>query len=121
MVRYPYILEMWKEAEAVLNDDGSWTEGKARWCYVCRCNARRGGSALERSGVDGKAFVYSYEVIMPATAPTIPLGTKIRILDRHEANILENAPCQCEQGQNTYRVKGFDRSGQRFQNVRLWV
>lgn len=121
MVRYPYTLEMWKEEEAVQNDDGSWTEGKARWCRVGQCNARRNGRASEVSGTDGEAFIYSYEIVMPATTPAIPIGTKVRILDRRGDNILDEHTCQCKPGQNVYAIKGFDRSGQRFQSVRLWV
>lgn len=110
MVRFPYTLEVSHEDEAIRNPDGSYTEGSRQWRKACRCNARQNGKARQIKGQNGQAFIYSYEVIMPANAESVPIGTIVRILDsRRNASIFQG------------RVQGFYKSGQRNEDTRLWL
>ena len=54
------MLEMLYEEDAILNADGSWTEGRNEWISVCRCNAEQNGSAREVAQSDGTVKVYSF-------------------------------------------------------------
>ena len=76
MVRFPYTLEMWYEEDASQNPDGSWIEGAHEWRVIGRCNARQNGRAQQIKGQNGDAFLYSFEVTMPADTQPIPIGTK---------------------------------------------
>ena len=89
MVRFPYTLEMWYEEDASQNPDGSWIEGAHEWRVIGRCNARQNGRAQQIKGQNGDAFLYSFEVTMPADT--------------------------------SYPVQGFYKSGQRYENTRLWL
>lgn len=110
MVRYPYILEVSYEDEAILNPDCSYTEGSRQWRKAYRCNARQNGKARQIKGQNGQAFIYSYEVTMPANAEPISIGTIVRIIDsRRNVSIFQG------------RVQGFDKSGQRNEDTRLWL
>ena len=73
MIRYPYTLEMWYEEDATQNPDGSWNEGTHEWRVVARCNARQNGQAQQIKGQNGDAFLYSFEVTMPANTQPIPI------------------------------------------------
>ncbi len=125
MVRFPYTLEMWYEGEATLNPDGSWTEGINEWRPVGRCNAHQNGQAREVRGQNGQVFLYSFEVTMPAHTQPIPIGTKVRIFDNRGVNIFDRTPRKDEKPRNdnaaSYPVQGFYKSGQRNEDVKLWL
>ena len=90
MVRFPYTLEMWYEEDASQNPDGSWIEGAHEWRVIGRCNARQNGQAQQIKGQNGDAFLYSFEVTMPANTQPIPIGTKVRIFDSRGFRICLN-------------------------------
>lgn len=127
MVRYPYTIEALIEQEAKQNQDGSWFEGEAQWCCLGRCNARQNGAANEVVGNNGKTFVYAYEIVMPANSALIPIGTHIKIKDNKGHNIFNNTlehSCTCndnEEIDTTYQVIGYYKSGQRNEDITLWV
>lgn len=128
MVRFPFILEMWYEEEAAVNPDGSpgWTEGNVReWRIVGRCNARQNGQARMVRGENGQAFLYSYEVTMPHDTKPIPLGTQVRIYDSRGVNIFDRTRNINDGLKNSnsvsYRVEGFYKSGQKYEDVKLWL
>ena len=123
MIRYPYTLEIWYEEDAVPNPDGSpgWIEGKGEWRVLGRCNARQNGQAREVRGENGQAFLYSFEVTMPANTPPIKLGTQVCIFDSRGINIFDSAH-RTEDGKGkSYPVQGFYKSGQRYEDTRLWL
>lgn len=135
MVRYPYTLEIWHEEDAIQNPDGSWTDGVAKWHTVGRCNARQNSKAQQIKGQNGGAFYYSFEVVMPANTPPIAIGTRVRIIDNIGRNIFDRSirsisnGCQCshcrpaekELDEISYPVQGFYKSGQRYEDVKLWL
>lgn len=125
MIRYPYTLEMWYEEDATQNSDGSWTEGAHEWRAVGKCNARQNGQARQVKGINGEAFLYSFEVTMPANTPPITIGTKVRIFDDRGVNIFNRTPRTDvkpkEKDTASYPVQGFYKSGQRYEDARLWL
>lgn len=135
MVRYPYTLEIWHEEDATQNPDGSWTDGFAQWRTVGRCNARQVNGARQINGQNGEAFFYSFEVVMPANTQPIAIGTRVRIIDNTGRNIFDrsglNNPEDCQSPNCrltdevldtvSYQVKGFYKSGQRYEDTRLWL
>lgn len=125
MIRYPYTLDIWYEEDAVLNPDGTFTEGAHEWRTVGRCNARQNGQAQQVKGTNGEAFLYSYEVTMPSNTEPIPLGTQVRIIDRNGTNIFDHKPKSDAEpkkdNSDTYAVQGFYKSGQRYEDARLWL
>ncbi len=125
MVRYPYTLEMWHEEDAVLNPDGSWTEGAHEWIKAGRCNAKQNGQAKQVRGQNGSAFLYSFEITMPANTDPIPLGTQVRVFDRKGINIFDQTKRNEGKPQKdstaSYPVQGFYKSGQRNEDVRIWI
>lgn len=125
MIRYPYTMDIWYEEDAVLNPDGTFTEGAHEWRTVGRCNARQNGQAQQVKGANGEAFLYSYEVIMPSNTEPIPLGTQVRIIDRNGINIFDHRPKSDAEpnkdSSDTYAVQGFYKSGQRYEATRLWL
>ena len=90
-VRFPYTLEMWYEEDASQNPDGSWIEGAHEWRVIGRCNARQNGRAQQIKGQNGDAFLYTFEVTMPAVTLPIPIGTKVRIFDSRGFNIFDRS------------------------------
>ncbi len=125
MIRYPHTLEMWCEEEGTLNPDGSWTEGPHKWQVVSKCNARQNGQARQVKGLNGEAFLYSFEVVMPANTQPIPIGTKVRIFDGRGFNIFDQTPHTDERPKEkdtaSYPVQGFYKSGQRYEDTKLWL
>lgn len=131
MIHYPYTLEMWYEEDAVRNPDGTYTEGVHEWRTVGPCNVRQNGQAQQVRGANGEAFIYSYEVVMPSNTDPIPLNTQVRVIDRNGINIFDHKPKveskpKIETGTNvggrsTYAVQGFYKSGQRYEDTRLWL
>ena len=127
MKRFPYILEMWYEEDAVPEKDGApgWIEGIGEWRFVCRCNARQNGQARMVKGQNGEAFLYSFEVIMPADTQPIPIGTKVRIFDNRGFNIFDRTPHTDtrpkEKDTASYPVQGFYKSGQHYEDTKLWL
>lgn len=125
MIRYPYTLDIWHEEDAVLNPDGTFTEGTHEWRTVGRCNARQNGQAQMVKGANGQDFLYSYEVTMPSNTEPIPLGTQVRIIDRNGINIFDHRPKSDAEpkkdNSETYQVQGFYKSGQRYEDTRLWL
>lgn len=125
MIRYPYTLEIWCEEEGTLNPDGSWTEGPHKWQVVSKCNARQNGQARQVKGLNGEAFLYSFEVTMPANTQSIPIGTKVRIFDGRGFNIFDQTPHTDERPKEkdtaSYPVQGFYKSGQRYEDTKLWL
>ena len=125
MVRFPYTLEMWYEEDASQNPDGSWIEGAHEWRVIGRCNARQNGRAQQIKGQNGDAFLYSFEVTMPADTQPIPIGTKVRIFDSRGFNIFDRAlrteAKPKDKDTASYPVQGFYKSGQRYENTRLWL
>ena len=125
MVRFPYTLEMWYEEDASQNPDGSWIEGAHEWRVIGRCNARQNGRAQQIKGQNGDAFLYSFEVTMPADTQPIPIGTKVRIFDSRGFNIFDRSlrteAKPKDKDTASYPVQGFYKSGQRYENTRLWL
>lgn len=125
MIRYPHTLEIWYEEDAILNPDGSWTEGAHEWRFVSRCNARQNGQAKQIKGQNGQVFLYAYEVTMPAATRPIPIGTRVRIFDRHGINIFDHTrrteAGPTEMDTASYPVQGFYKSGQRYEDTKLWL
>lgn len=125
MVRFPYTLEMWYEEDASQNPDGSWIEGAHEWRVIGRCNARQNGRAQQIKGQNGDAFLYSFEVTMPADTQPIPIGTKVRIFDNRGFNIFDRSPHTEAKPKDrdtaSYPVQGFYKSGQRYEDTRLWL
>lgn len=125
MIRFPFTLEMWYEEDATKNPDGSWTEGAHEWRLVGKCNARQNGKAEMIKGQNGESFLYSFEVMMPATTQPIPIGTKVRIFDSRGFNIFDRTPRTdlkpASKDTASYPVQGFYKSGQRYEDVRLWL
>lgn len=124
MVRFPYILDMWYEEDATTDPEtGMPIEGAHEWIQVSRCNARQNGKAIEMKGADGKAFLYSYEIVMPPQVEPIPLGTKVRVVRNDGINIFSNKPISesDQPGTGVYEVQGFYKSGQKHEDTKLWV
>ena len=119
MRRYPYTLEMLYETDAILNSDGSWTEGVSKWVYVCPCNASQNGRAQEISLSDGSLKVYSFEVTMPSTQKPIPINTQVRIVDYNGINIFDDKPK--EESAVSYRVLSNKLPKQRHEKSKLWL
>ena len=120
-----YTLEMWYEEDASQNPDGSWIEGAHEWRVIGRCNARQNGRAQQIKGQNGDAFLYSFEVTMPADTQPIPIGTKVRIFDSRGFNIFDRSlrteAKPKDKDTASYPVQGFYKSGQRYENTRLWL
>ena len=118
MVRFPYTLEMWYEEDASQNPDGSWIEGAHEWRVIGRCNARQNGRAQQIKGQNGDAFLYSFEVTMPADTQPIPIGTKVRIFDSRGFNIFDRSlrteAKPKDKDTASYPVQGFYKSRQPF-------
>lgn len=125
MVRYPYTLEIWHEENATLNADGSWAEGAHEWRFVGRCNVRQNGQARQIKGDNGEAFLYSFEVVMPPNTHPIAIGTQVRVFDNRGLNIFNRSPRTdenpAENDAASYPVQGFYKSGQRYEDTRLWL
>lgn len=125
MIRYPYTLEMWCEDDGTLNPDGSWVVGAHKWRVVGKCNARQNGQARQVKGLNGETFLYSFEVTMPANTQPIPIGTKVRIFDSRGFNIFDRTPRTNgepkEKDTASYPVQGFYKSGQRYEDTKLWL
>lgn len=123
--KIPYTLEMWYEEDASQNPDGSWIEGAHEWRVIGRCNARQNGRAQQIKGQNGDAFLYSFEVTMPADTQPIPIGTKVRIFDSRGFNIFDRSlrteAKPKDKDTASYPVQGFYKSGQRYENTRLWL
>lgn len=119
MRRYPYTLEMLYEEDAILNPDGSWTEGVHEWRTVCGCNARQNGRAQEISLSDGSLKVYSFEVSMPSTQKPIPTNTRVRIIDHNGYNIFDGKPK--DDSVTAYRVLSNKLPKQRHEKSKLWL
>ena len=119
MKRYPYMLEMLYEEDAILNADGSWTEGRNEWISVCRCNAEQNGSAREVAQSDGTVRVYSFEVTMPPTQRPIPTNRRVRIIDHNGYNIFDGKPK--EQSPISYSVISNKIPKQRGEKAKLWL
>lgn len=117
MVRFPYTLEMWYEEDATQNPDGSWAEGAHEWRTVGKCNAYQNGQAQTIMGQN--------EVTMPANTQPIPIGTKVRIFDNRGYNIFDHAPHTDdrpkEKGTASFPVQRFYKSGQRYEDTKLWL
>lgn len=126
MIRFPYILEMWYEEDAMQDPDtGEFIEGAHEWRTVGKCNARQNGQARMVKGASGEAFLYSYEVIMPVRTSPIPLKTKVRIIDSNGINIFNHKPRNDNEpsalDNATYPVQGFYQSGQRYEDTKIWL
>lgn len=127
MIRFPYTLEIWYEEDAVPNPDGSpgWIEGKHEWRIIGKCNARQNGKAQMVKGQNGEAFLYSFEVTMPAHTQPIPVGTKVRIFDNRGINIFDRTQRTDDRPKDndtaSYPIQGFYKSGQRYEDTRLWL
>ena len=113
------MLEMLYEEDAILNDDGSWTEGRNEWISVCRCNAEQNGSAREVAQSDGTVKVYSFEVTMPPTQRPIPVHTNVRVVDHNGYNIFDGI--YKEQSLTSYRVLSNKIPKQRGEKAKLWL
>ena len=113
------MLEMLYEEDAILNDDGSWTEGRNEWISVCRCNAEQNGSAREVAQSDGTVKVYSFEVTMPPTQRPIPVHAKVRVVDHNGYNIFDGI--YKEQSLTSYRVLSSKIPKQRGEKAKLWL
>lgn len=116
---------MWYEEDATQNPDGSWVEGAHEWRVVGRCNARQNGQAQQIKGQNGDAFLYTFEVTMPADTQPIPIGTKVRIFDSRGCNIFDRSPHTEAKPKDrdtaSYPVQGFYKSGQRYEDTKLWL
>lgn len=124
MVRYPFELEVWYEEDATLNPDGSWTEGKNEWRKVGPCNVYLNGKANEIKAMNGVAFLYTYEIVMPANTMPIPIGTHVRAYDKNGRNVFDNSFISSDKPNtkgSVYTVQGFYKSGQNYESVKLWV
>lgn len=119
MRRYPYTLEMLYEEDAILNEDGSWTEGKSEWIEVCKCNAEQNGNAREVTQSDGTLKVYSFEVTMPSFQKPIPVNTKVRIIDQNGYNIFDGKPRDMSAA--SYGVISNKLPKQRLEKSKLWL
>lgn len=119
MKRYPYMLEMLSEEEAILNDDGSWVEGHSEWISVCRCNAEQNGSAREVAQSDGTVKVYSFEVTMPPAQRPIPVNVKVRVVDHDGYNIFDGI--HKELSLTSYRVLSNKIPKQRGEKAKIWL
>lgn len=113
------MLEMLHEEDAILNDDGSWTEGCNEWISVCRCNVEQNGSAREVAQSDGTVKVYSFEVVMPPTQRPIPVNAKVRIVDHKDLNIFDGK--RKEESSASYRVISNKIPRQRGEKAKLWL
>lgn len=118
MKRYPYTLEMWYEEDAILNPDGSWTEGASRWEEVCKCNVRQNGRARQVRLPDGSMFTYSYEVVLPSRTPSIAENTKVRVVN-NGINLFDGKPVGDDN--KSYRVAGFNPFKQRNEGLVMWL
>lgn len=121
MVRYPYTLEVWRETDAIQDADGHFIEGHAEWVEHCACNYDGNGQAREAVGSNGKVFVYSYEVKLPSYAQRLEDGVNVRIIDEQGNNVFDGQPKTENKGKSFYPVRGYDQSGQRLQDRRLWL
>lgn len=125
MVRFPYTLEMWYEEDATLKPDGTFTDQPGKWVTVCPCNARQNGQARQIRGQYGEAFTYAFEVVMPPDAPPVPIGARVRIFDICGRDVLTGALRDGEAPQTdetaSYAVRGIYKSGQRYEDTRLWL
>lgn len=119
MRRYPFNLEVWHEEDATQNPDGSFNEGYAEWVQLCACNAHSNGKAMEAVGENGKAIMYTYEVVLPHDAQRIQDGVKVRIIDHCGVNIFDGK--HKNESDAFYRVQGYDPTGQRYQNRKIWL
>lgn len=118
MRRYPYKLEMWHEDDATQNEDGSWTEGKGCWRYVCDCNLRQNGRSAQVKLSDGTLFTYSYKAVIPSRVKPIPIGSRVRVVS-DGLNMFDMRPVK--ESSKVYSVVGFDPFKQRFQDKELWL
>lgn len=119
MRRYPYTLEMLYEEDAILNDDGSWTEGSSRWVEVSRCNARQNGKAAEVALNDGTVRVYSFEVTMPSAQTAIPNNAKVRIIDSSGVNIIDGI--SKDKSTSSLTVLSNKLLKQRYEKAKIWL
>lgn len=119
MRRYPYTLEMLYEEDAILNEDGSWSEGVSEWVAVCPCNVNQNGRAHEISLSDGSLKVYSFEVTLPSAQKPIPTNTQVRIVDYNGNNIFDGKP-KCKSAAS-YRVLSCKLPKQRHEKSKLWL
>ena len=62
---------------------------------------------------------------MPADTQPIPIGTKVRIFDSRGFNIFDRSlrteAKPKDKDTASYPVQGFYKSGQRYENTRLWL
>lgn len=82
----------------------------------------------EHSKSKGKTGMPSstlFEVTMPADTQPIPIGTKVRIFDSRGFNIFDRSlrteAKPKDKDTASYPVQGFYKSGQRYENTRLWL
>lgn len=126
MVRFRFRLEIWFGEDA-LHDPatGNWSGKPHEWQYISKCNVKQNGKAKTIRTQSGEAYVYAYEVILPARTKAIPIGTRVRILDKNGVNIFDGEPMNNkspEEAPNaSYAVQGFYKSGQRFEDAKLWL
>lgn len=119
MRRYPYTLEMLYEEDAILNEDGTWSEGIREWVTVCPCNVSQNGRAQEISLSDGSLKVYSFEVTLPSSQHPIPTNTQVRIVDYNGNNIFDGRPKK--ESAVSYRVLSNKLPKQRHEKSKLWL
>lgn len=118
MVRFPYELEVWHEADATQNPDGSYTEGVKSWVKAGKCNVTQNGAGNEVTLADGSVFVYAYEVSRPPRSSRIADNTKVRIV-RNGVNWFDGKPV--EESTITYAVRGSNPFKQRNAKSILWL
>lgn len=121
MVKYPHILEVWREEDAIQDDDGHFIEGHAEWVRHCRCNAHSNGKAQEAVGANGKVITYTYTVRVPSTAVRLEDGTNVRVIDLKGNNLFNGEPKTDDKGSAFYSVQGYDPTGQQYQQRRIWL
>ncbi|MBD5584120.1 MAG: hypothetical protein HDQ88_03490 [Clostridia bacterium] len=106
-----------------MNSDGSWTEGAHGWRTLCRCHACRLGETREVKGAHGQTHLCAFEVTLPASVEPLPVGTPVRIFDSRGLNLFDRSPRTDAppQASASYPVRGFYKSGARYEYAKLWL
>lgn len=87
VTQYPYTLEEYQVADAVLGTTGDWSQPDATWVAVSVCRDEGNGGGRLVKLTDGTAIVYSALIQLPKTCPDIPTGARVRVLHETETRL----------------------------------
>jgi hypothetical protein len=77
--QYPYLLQVFVQADATMDNNGNWIPGTQSWVDVCECRDES-GSGKRITLTDGSVYEYNALIQCPVIDQIKP-GTMIRVID----------------------------------------